>query len=51
MICKSCMEGGKANRDGDIDKAMNFHSQCEFKDCCCQHKTTAHTESGIHFSS
>jgi hypothetical protein len=38
MICKSCTDGGNANKIGLIDVAIEKHNECEFNDCCCQHK-------------
>ncbi len=38
MICKSCTDGGSANKIGLTDVAIAKHNECEFKDCCCQHK-------------
>lgn len=39
MICYVCKEAGKANQEGDEEKAERIHKGCEFpKSCCCQHR-------------
>jgi hypothetical protein len=42
MICNRCLAGGTANKVGDVAIAIMFHAECEYKDCCCQHKTGAY---------
>jgi hypothetical protein len=44
MICNRCLAGGIANSTGDIAIAVMFHAECEYKDCCCQHKTGKYTK-------
>ncbi len=39
MICTKCRAAGTANSAGDTAIAVMFHAECEYKDCCCQHKT------------
>lgn len=39
MICTKCRAAGTANSVGDTAIAVMLHEQCEFRDCCCQHKT------------
>jgi hypothetical protein len=41
MICKSCTDGGNANKIGLADVAIAKHKECEFKDCYCQHKVNS----------
>jgi hypothetical protein len=44
MICNNCTAGGTANSVGDVSIAIVFHAECEYADCCCQHKTGTYTK-------
>ena len=44
MICVKCMGAGTANKVGDTAIAIMLHQQCEYNDCCCQHKTGKYTK-------
>ena len=44
MICEKCTAGGTANSVGDVAISIMFHAECEYKDCCCQHKTGKYTK-------
>lgn len=39
MICQPCTDGGNANKIGLVEVAIAKHEECNFKGCCCQHKT------------
>jgi hypothetical protein len=51
MICKSCTDGGNANKIGLVEVAVEKHNECEFNDCCCQHKVKATVTEREHHAS
>ena len=38
-ICTKCCSAGDQNQHYNFQVAETLHSQCEYKDCVCQHRT------------